>query len=149
MFRRIVKYSSKHFGLFKKLTSITDGRIKPQIATIKILTAIICMRLSNLGSLNKLSQVLRYGSYPSVSTIARVADSLGLDGIRDLGVGIYKMARKSKMITPYCGMWVGIVDGHEITTSDYCKCSHCKKRKLKSKNGSIKYQYYISLVPLF
>ena len=104
MFRRIIKYSNKHFSFFKKLQYIADRRIKPQIDTIKILTAIICMQLSNLGSLNNLSQALRYGSYPSVSTIARVADSIVLDGIRDLGAGICKMARKSKMITPYCGM---------------------------------------------
>ena len=34
------------------------------------------------------------------------------------------------------------MDGHEITTSDYCKCSHCKRRKLRTKDGAIKYQYY-------
>jgi hypothetical protein len=38
-------------------------------------------------------------------------------------------------------MWIGIVDGHELTVSDYCKCSQCKKRKRKTKNG-IKYEYY-------
>ena len=76
MFRRIIKYSNKHFGLFKKLASITDKRIKAQIDTIKIGAAIICMQLSNLGSLNSLSPVLVSGKYPSVSTIARTADSM-------------------------------------------------------------------------
>ena len=144
MFRRIIKYSSKHFGLFKKLTFIADRRIKPKIDTIKIVTAIICMQFCNLGSLNSLSQALAHGKYPSVSTIARTADSMDLDNIRNVGVGIYKRARKQKMLASYYGMWIGIVDGHEVTVSDFCKCSHCRKRKLKDKHGRIKYQYYHS-----
>ena len=48
------------------------------------------------------------------------------------------------MLSSYCGRWIGIVDGHEIAASDYYKCSHCKKRKLRDKNGRIKYQYYHS-----
>jgi hypothetical protein len=144
MFRRIIKYSSKHFGLFKKLASIADRRIKPRIKTIKIAAAIICMQLANLGSLNSLSQSLRYGSYPSVPTIARTADRMDLDDIRAVGAGIYKRARKQKMLTCYFGRWIGIVDGHEVTTSGHCKCGHCRKRKLKDKHGLVKYQYYHS-----
>jgi len=102
------------------------------------------MQLSNLGSLNSLSQALSSSKYPSVSTIARVADSVNLDEIRNAGKAIYQKARKSKMLSPYCGMWVGIVDGHEVSTSMYCKCSQCKKRKLRDKDGRIKYQYYHS-----
>jgi len=142
VFKRIVKYSNKHFGLFKKLKYITDRRIKPRIATIRIAAAIMCMQLSNLGSLNTLGQTLLYGDYPSVSTIARVADTINLDDIRNIGACIYRKARGSKMLASYCGMWVGIIDGHEITTSAYCKCGHCKRRKLKTKDGSAKYQYY-------
>jgi len=141
MFRRIVKYSNKHFGLFKKLSSISDRRIKPQIETIKIVTAITCMQISNLGSLNNLKQKLKTGYYPSVSTIARVADCMYIDKIRNITADIYRRARKSKMLTPCFGMWIGIIDGHEITVSEYCKCSLCKKRKRKVKNG-IKYEYY-------
>ncbi|MBM3712514.1 MAG: hypothetical protein FJW56_03645 [Actinobacteria bacterium] len=84
------------------------------------------------------------GNLPSISTIARVADKVDIDSIRDVGNHVYKMAREKKMLSSYCGMWIAIVDGHEITTSAYCKCNHCRKRKLKSKDGSIKYQYYHS-----
>ena len=76
MFRRIIKYSNKHFSLFKNLSSIADKRIKPRIDTIKIVTAVICMQFSNLGSLNSLTQALAPGKYPSVSTIARVSASM-------------------------------------------------------------------------
>jgi hypothetical protein len=142
MFKRIIKYSNKHFSLFKNLSSVTDRRLKPRITTIKIITAIICMQFSNLRSLNSLSQALASGKYPSVSTIARVADCIDLDEIRNVGAGIYKRARKSKMLASCYGKWIGIVDGHEITTSAYCKCGHCKRRKLKDKHGLVKYQYY-------
>ena len=142
MFRRIIKYSSKYFDLFKNLLLITDKRTKPRIATIKIVIAIICMHLSNLGSLNSLSSALASGRYPSVSTIARVADSMNLVEIRQAAIEVYKRARKQKMLSAYRGMWIGIIDGHEVTVSEFCKCVHCRKRKLKDKDGKETYQYY-------
>src|SRR5450830_1917272 len=114
MFKRIIKYSNKHFSLFKNLSSITDRRLNPRIDTIKIVTAVICMQFSNLGSLNSLTQTPASGAYPSASTIARVADCIDLDQIRNACKAIYLKARKSKMLTPYCGMWIGVVDGHEV-----------------------------------
>jgi len=145
VFKRIIKYFSKHFSLFEKLAYITDRRIKPQILTIKILSAIVFIHIANLGSLHSFSQSK---AGPSVSTIARVADSVSIDGIRDVGAHVYKMSRAKKMIEPYMGQYIAIIDGHELTVSDYCKCSHCKRRKLKTKDGSIKYQYYHSFTAL-
>ena len=142
MFKKIIKYSNERFSLFKNLSLITDKRKKPRIATIKIVTAIICMQLSNLGSLNSLS--LTSGKYPSVSTMARSADCMDLEKIRNVAAGIYKRARKQKMLSAYCGMWVGIVDGHEVTVSEFCKCGHCRKRNVSKIEGVIKYQYYHS-----
>lgn len=142
MFKKIIKYSNERFSLFKNLLFITDKRKNPRISTIKIVIAIICMQLSNLGSLNSMSLALASGKYPSVSTIARSADSMDLETIRNVAANIYKRARKQKMLSAYCGMWVGIVDGHEVTASEFCKCSHCRKRKLKDKDGKEKYQYY-------
>ena len=139
MFRRAIRYSRNYFGLFDKLKNITDGRIKPRIATIKVAIAIFSIQLANLGSLNNFSQQV---SSPSVSTIARSADTMSLCHIRDVGLQIYKKARRSKMLTAHHGRWIGIVDGKEITTSSYCKCRHCKKRKLRDKEGRLKYQYY-------
>ena len=75
------------------------------------------MHLSNLGSLNSMTSALASGKYPSVSTIARAADLMDLETIRNVAANIYKRARKQKMLSPYCGMWVGIVDGHEVTVS--------------------------------
>ncbi len=139
MFRRTIRYSQKCFGLSKKLKDITDRRLKPQIATAKIAVSIFSLQMANLGSIHDFSQSVLS---PSPSTIARVADTMSLDDIREVGCRIYKEARKKKMLSPYGDMWTCVIDGKEITTSDYCKCGHCKKRKRRLKDGSIKYEYY-------
>ncbi|GAG61517.1 unnamed protein product, partial [marine sediment metagenome] len=126
MYRKLIAYSNKIFNLFSIIASITDKRLKPQIPTVKITAAVIVMQLANLGSLNSLSQAISLKNLkkdiPSVSTIARSADSMNLDKIRGVGIEIYGKARKSKMLRPCYGMWVGVVDGHEQITSPYCKC---------------------------
>ena len=139
MFKKALRYSRKYFDLFKRLKNITDKRIKARISTAEVAIAIFSLQLANLGSLNNFAQSVLS---PSVSTIARSADSMDLKYIREVNLQIYKKARKSKMLSAYQGEWVGIIDGKEITTSDYCKCSHCKKRKLRDKEGRLKYQYY-------
>lgn len=148
MFKRIIKYAIKCFGLFEVLAYVTDRRIKPQIKTIKILTAIVFIHIANLGSLHSFSQNKSAKELASVSTIARVADKVDIDSIREASSHVYKISRAKKMIEPYMGKYIAIVDGHELTVSDYCKCSHCRRRKLKTKNGSIKYQYYHSFSAL-
>jgi hypothetical protein len=52
MFRRVIKYSIKHFSLFKDIENITDGRQNPQIYTTDTPSLIISMLFSNLGLLN-------------------------------------------------------------------------------------------------
>jgi len=102
MYRKLIRYSNKIFNLWDIIASITDERLKPQISTINIVTAILCMQLSNLGSLNSLSQTISFKNLkkdiPSVSTIARSADSMALEEIRNIGIEIYLKARKSKML---------------------------------------------------
>jgi len=146
MYRKLLRYSNKIFNLFSIIATITDERLKPQIATVKIIAAIIVMQFSNLGSLNSLSQAISVKNLkkdiPSVSTIARSADSINLEEIRDAGIEIYKKARKSKMLSPCHGMWVGVVDGHEQITSPYCKCPYCKSRIVTKKDGVKDIQYY-------
>jgi predicted Zn-ribbon and HTH transcriptional regulator len=146
MYRKLIRYSSKIFNLFGIIASITDGRLKPQIDTIKIVAAIIIMHFSNLGSLNSLSQTISLknlkAEIPSVSTIARTADSMNLEEIRSVGIEIYRQARKKKMLEPCYGMWVGVVDGHEQITSPYCRCPYCKSRTVTKKDGVKEIQYY-------
>lgn len=112
------------------------------------MAAIVFIHIANLGSLNSFSQSKTSKSkLPSVSTIARVADKVDIDSIRDVAAHVYKISRAKKMIEPYLGQYIAIIDAHEITTSQYCKCSQCRKRKRKIKNG-IKYEYYHSFTAL-
>ncbi|MFO7928858.1 MAG: hypothetical protein R6U35_04250, partial [Candidatus Humimicrobiaceae bacterium] len=146
MYNRITAYANKVFKLYKLLSEVTDKRQKPQIPTAKTVASITSMHFANLGSLNCLSQEIeRKGlkkEIPSVSTIARSADTMDLDKIREAGRKIYQAARGKKMLSPFHGMWVGIVDGHEQITSAYCKCPYCKERIVTKKNGQKELQYY-------
>ncbi len=146
MFKKLIRYSNKIFDLFTAVASITDRRIKAQIPTVKIVAAIIIMHFTNQGSLNNFSQEIAFkklkACVPSVSTIARVADTMDLEEIRAVGMAIYKKARAKKMLKPCHGMWVGVVDGHEQITSPYCKCKYCKSRTVTRKDGVKDIQYY-------
>ena len=141
-----MRYSNKIFNLFGIIASITDKRLKPQIDTVKNVVTIIIMQFTNQGSLNNLSQEIAYKNFkkqiPSVSTIARSADSMSLEEIRNIGIEIYRKARKKKMLGPCHGMWVGVLDGHEQVTSPYCKCPYCKSRIVTKKDGVKDIQYY-------
>ena len=121
MFTRVIKYSNKHFDLFDLIENITDARAKPQIATSDIAASILSILFCSLGSLNKFntSRDISYVSnitdkVPSSSTIGRSADSIDLDAIREILKSIYLKAKRSKMIEPYCGKYIGVIDGHEI-----------------------------------
>ena len=88
MFDKLLGYGNKHFDIIEKVGHITDERVRPQIPTIGISKSILTMMLSNLGSLNRLDAARSMGSLdtmvevPSVSTIARSADTMDLDAIR-------------------------------------------------------------------
>ena len=46
------------------------------------------------------------------------------------------------MIGPYRGKWIGIIDGHEICSSDICKCCHCSIRNVSKIEGQVKLNYF-------
>jgi hypothetical protein len=46
------------------------------------------------------------------------------------------------MISPYCGKWIGIIDGHEICSSDIHRCSLCSIRNVSKIEGLVKLNYY-------
>jgi len=146
MYKKLIRYSNKIFNLFSIIASITDERLKPQIDTVKIVAAIVIMHFTNQGSLNNLSQEIAYKNFkadvPSVSTIARTADTMDLEEIRNIGIEIYAKARKKKMLESCHEMWVGVVDGHEQIVSPYCKCKYCKSRIVTKKGGVKEVQYY-------
>jgi hypothetical protein len=149
MFTRVIKYSNKYFDLFDLINNITDARQKPQIACSDIAASILSMLFCSLGSLNKynvsrdISYVLDIAAkVPSSSTVARASDTIDLDAIREILKSIYLKAKKSKMIEPFNGRYIGIIDGHEIFSSGIHWCSGCSIRNVSKIEGEIKLNYY-------
>ena len=79
---------------------------------------------------------------PSASTVARVADTIDLDYVREILKSIYLKAKRSKMIQPLNGRYIGIVDGHEICSSDIHRCKDCSVRNVSKIEGEVKLNYY-------
>ena len=152
MLNKLLGYGNKHFDIIEKVGHITDKRMRPHIPTTGISKSILTMMLSNLGSLNRFGAAASLGSLedivdaPSVSTIARSADTMDLEAIRKVLKEIYLAARRKKMIGDYYGRAVGILDGHEVTSSYINKCSHCRVRNVSKIEGKITLQYYHSFV---
>ena len=149
MFTRVIKYSNKYFDLFDLINNITDARQKPQIACSDIAASILSILFCSLGSLNKfntsrdISYVLDIAAkVPSSSTVARSSDTIDLDAIREILKSIYLKAKRSKMIEPYHGRYIGIVDGHEICSSGIHWCKACSIRNVSKIEGEIKLNYY-------
>jgi hypothetical protein len=149
MFKRIISYSNKYFNLFSLIDNISDGRQKPQIKPSDISASILSLLFSNLGSLNKfntsrdISAVANMaGKVPSASTVSRSADSIDLDAIRQILKSIYLNSKRSKMIEPYCSKYIGVIDGHEICSSDIHWCKACSARNVSKIEGEVKLNYY-------
>ena len=104
--------------------------------------------LSNLGSLNQLKAVSEMSDTysPSVSTIARSADTMDLDCLREILKGVYLSSRRKKMLDGICGRSIGILDGHEVTSSNIYKCKSCRIRNVSNIEGVVKLNYYHSFV---
>jgi len=149
MLKRIIDYSNKYFGLFDLISGITDLRANPQISASDVSSSVLSMIFSNLGSLNKFNQSRDF-SYaknmalrvPSASTVARASDTIDLDYVREILKSIYLKAKRSKMIEPFNGRYIGIVDGHEITSSDLHRCKDCSVRNVSKIEGVVKLNYY-------
>jgi hypothetical protein len=116
MFKRLVNYSNRHFKLFKLIEDINDLRVRPYISSAAISASILSILFCNLGSLNKFNQARDTsavkniaGRIPSASTVARAADSIDIDTLREIAQSIYPKAKRSKMIKPYYGKWIGIL----------------------------------------
>ena len=134
---------------FDQINDIADARAKPQIATSDIATSILSILFPNLGSLNKyntsrdISYVSNIASkVPSASTIARTTDTINLDRLREILKSIYLKSKRSKMIEPYHRKYIGIVDGHEICSSDIHWCENCSVRNVSKVEGEVKLNYY-------
>ena len=149
MLKKIIDYSNKYFKLFNLISDISDLRANPQIACSDIAASIMSILFSNLGSLNKFNQSRDFSyagniavKIPSASTVGRSADTIDLNCLREILKSIYLKAKRSKMIQPLNGRYIGIVDGHEICSSDIHRCKDCSVRNVSKIEGEVKLNYY-------
>jgi len=140
---------NKYFNLFDLILGISDLRANPQISAADVTSSVMSMIFSNLGSLNKFNQPRDFsyagniaGRVPSASTVARSADTIDLDYLREILKSIYLKAKRSKMIQPFNGRYIGIIDGHEICSSDLHRCGLCSVRNVSKIEGVVKLNYY-------
>lgn len=148
MLNRLLSYAERHFAIEERLGQITDNRTRPQVPTSEISKKVFTMMLSNLGSLNQLKAASEMSAIysPSVSTIARSADTMDLDTLRETLKGVYLSSRRKKMLDGICGRSIGILDGHEVTSSSIYKCQSCRTRNVSKIEGVVKPNYYHSFV---
>src|SRR3989304_8368349 len=149
MLKKIIDYSNKYFGLFDLISDISDLRVNPQISAADFSSSVLSMLFSNLGSLNSFNQSRDFsyagniaGKVPSASTVARSTDTIDLDRLREILKTIYLKAKRSKMIEPLNGRYIGIVDAHENCSSDLHRCKDCSVRNVSKIEGMVKLNYY-------
>ena len=153
--RRILAYARKVLRWEDRLNAVRDGRPRPQIATPRIVRAVVVMFLSRLGSLNALEQTRpsRFwgrwlgGEMPSADTIGRVCARVEVEDVRAVLHQEYTRLKRMKALEPPDhGFIVAVVDGHESTASRKRCCSACCHRIVHTKQGDVLEYYHRSVV---
>jgi len=123
MLRRFLDYSNKVFDFSRRLSKITDTRVKPQISTLSVLLSSFIMHLTRRGSLNALDTEMRLPkkadgvigkNKPSVDTIGRVFTKIIPDDLRSFHWGNCYRLKRNKVLDTSFPLNALAVDGHEL-----------------------------------
>lgn len=142
MFKRIARYTGRHFPVWKMMNQLTDWRKGPTHTLATIIKSVMVMHLTRLGSVHALHQTagtpfwLRWlgAELPGEDTIRSAMKQLAPDEVRDILHAVYTAAKRKKMLQPLSGNWQPlIVDAMEIATSYLRGCDSCCHRKIKRK----------------
>ena len=133
------------------IKGIGDKRQRRQIAMECVLSAALVMAVGQLGSLNALEQ----RSGPSywrcwVGGKKASADTMGYgfarmepEGLRGMMRHVYSRLKRNKALDSIrAGLIALVLDGHESHNSQKRCCAGCLQRRLKTKDGGIKIEYY-------
>jgi hypothetical protein len=124
MTARFFRYIEKVFGWGGMMERVRDSRPKPQISGSVVLTSLLLMFATRLGSLNALGVQLRVperwkrvlGSrLPSADTLARVGEKLDTECLRDFLCEALHRLRRMKVLAdnPWALRFL-VFDGHEF-----------------------------------
>jgi hypothetical protein len=146
--RRLLAYTCKTLNLLSVLGQVTDARQYPQIPTISIIQTVLAMCIARLGSLNAIEQLktsvfLRQqtgGIVASADSIGRIISLVHTDGLRAVNHRLYERLKRNKSFqTPWHGLVVLAVDGHELHATYKRHCFGCLERKIGEEE---RIQYY-------
>jgi hypothetical protein len=123
MFKRFSDYIDKVFDFGRRLSEITDTRLKPHINTLSVLLSGFTMHVTRLGSLNAMDVELHLPKKlesiignvtPGVDTIGRVFTKIFPDDLRAFQWdNCYRLKRNKALDTNLSLNAIGI-DGHEF-----------------------------------
>jgi len=123
MFKRFSDYIDKVFDFSRRLSEITDTRVRPHIGTLSVLLSSFTMHVTRLGSLNAMDVELRLPKKlesiignvtPGIDTIGRVFTQIIPDELRAFHWdNCYRLKRNKVLDTNLSLNAIGI-DGHEF-----------------------------------
>lgn len=149
--KRLLRYSDKVFNLRDLIKGIGDKRQRRQIAMEWIFAAGLVMAVGQLGSLNALEQAQGVvywrrwvgGKMASADAMGYGFARIDCDSIRDMIRQVYSQLKRNKALKPLrAGMIALVLDGHESHCSQKRCCGGCLQRRLRSKHGEEKKEYY-------
>ncbi len=116
-----------------------------------ILSAALVMAVGQMGSLNALEQTagLSYwrrwvgGRKASADTMGYGFARMEADGLRGIIQQVYSRLKRNKALDSLrAGLIALVLDGHESHNSQKRCCVGCLQRRLKTKDGTTKIEYY-------
>lgn len=149
MLSRALTYGQKIFNLNRELAGLRDSRRKPEIPAPVFHVAFLMLWLCRSPSFLMLEEAGRLGAgrrflrhaMPSADQLARMSEGLDPDGLRAILGRMYHRLGRNKVLLPFQGHRLAVVDGHEINASYHRCCKKCQTRKL-TVNGEKRIQYY-------
>ena len=144
-------YSDKVFKLRNLIKGIGDNRQRRQIAMECVFAVGLVMAVGQLGSLNAIRQTdqRRYwrrwvgGKIASADAMGYGFARVDCDSIRSVIRCVYSQLKRNKALHALrAGMIALILDGHETHCSQKRCCSGCLQRRLRTKHGEEKLEYY-------
>lgn len=119
---------------------VSDTRQMPRIATSTIVKAGLVLFWARIGSLNGLENSARSRFWhgwlgerlPSADTMGKVSAQMKAEGLRTVIHNVYSCLKRNKALKGRHGFLVGVLDGHETSSSYWRHCSGCLTRKTSS-----------------
>ncbi len=133
------------------LGDLTETHEDAQISTGDGAKALFVIPLAQMGSLNGAEQTSGSRSWrkvigrelPSADTLARVAQRVSLDEIRDVMAAHYaKLKRNKALPAPKHGLIALVLDGHETMSSYLRCCGSCLTRRVRTVEGEREQRYH-------